>query len=285
MRFYTYRETEEHSTNALPVAYYKVDERHPRYEMRHHWHKEYELILVNSGSLKVTLDAETFTLAKDDIIFVNPGVIHSGAPASCNYECVVFKMGQQIKQYLSDYSEGKALLFGEKTLPPFCAKENAEAKENALKLIRAMRNKEKGFELEAVSAISGLFATVLKNGLLLNSEETSRRFAERLLPFENAVSYIENNFARPVALEELAKKAGMSRKYFSEYFKKISGKSPMEYINSYRIERACEMLQYTDLSVTRIALDCGFNDLSYFIKTFKYQKNATPSHYRNKVKL
>ena len=43
MKFYSYRETEPHGTDALPVAYYNVDEHHPRYEMIHHWHKEYEI--------------------------------------------------------------------------------------------------------------------------------------------------------------------------------------------------------------------------------------------------
>ena len=79
----------------------------------------------------------------------------------------------------------------------------------------------------------------------------------------------------------MATAAGISRKYFSEYFKKVSGKSPFEYLTSYRIERASELLLHTDLPITQIALDCGFNDLSYFIKTFKKQTEITPAKWRH----
>ena len=54
----------------------------------------------------------------------------------------------------------------------------------------------------------------------------------------------------------------------------------MEYLNQYRINRAAEMLLGTDESIEDIAYDCGFNDISYFIKLFKRYKNKTPLKYR-----
>ena len=57
----------------------------------------------------------------------------------------------------------------------------------------------------------------------------------------------------------------------------------IEYLNFYRIEIACEQLLSTDLSVTDIAINCGFNDVSYFIKTFKKYKGITPKQYIKKI--
>jgi AraC-like DNA-binding protein len=62
----------------------------------------------------------------------------------------------------------------------------------------------------------------------------------------------------------------------------MTQKSPMAYLNNYRIERAAGKLMSTDLTVTDIAYGCGFNDLSYFIKTFKLIKGISPNKFRKK---
>jgi AraC-like DNA-binding protein len=60
----------------------------------------------------------------------------------------------------------------------------------------------------------------------------------------------------------------------------MTGKTPVEYLNEYRIERATQKLLSSDQSVTDIAYSCGFNDLSYFIKTYKSHKGISPGGVR-----
>ncbi len=280
MKYYSYRETQPHGTEHLPIDYYNVDINHPRYEMMHHWHKEYEIIFVNSGWLELTLNADKLYLRGGDIVFINPGVIHSAVPKAAHYECLLFSLDIGIKQHLARYDEGRAILSGEKIIPTFIAEKNPKIKRSVTNLRQAITAKNKGFELGAFSAISDIFYQVILNNLSVKASEKSLKFAERLLPFERAVAFIEKNYSEPITLEKLANEAGMSRKYFSEYFKKASGKGVTEFLNCYRIERAAEILVHTPSPITEIALDCGFNDLSYFIKTFKKQKNTTPAKYR-----
>jgi AraC-like DNA-binding protein len=59
----------------------------------------------------------------------------------------------------------------------------------------------------------------------------------------------------------------------------MTHRTPIDYLNYYRIERACFKLVSTNLSITEVAFECGFNDLSYFIKTFKKYKAITPKQY------
>lgn len=280
MKFYSYRENETHGTDSLPVAYYKVDKQHPRYEMIHHWHNEYEIVFVNSGWLELTLDADTFFLRAGDTALINPGVMHSAVPKAAEYECLLFSPDTCIKQHLSRYEQGRAILSGEEIIPIFTVQKNPEIKKIATTLKNAMSSKGKGYELNVFSSVADIFYTVISNNLPVRASEKSLKIAKKLLPFEKVVSFIENNYRSPITLEELASKAGMSRKYFGEYFKKASGKSPIDFLNCYRVERAAEMLVHTDSLVTEIAFECGFNDLSYFIKTFKKQKNTTPARYR-----
>ena len=60
----------------------------------------------------------------------------------------------------------------------------------------------------------------------------------------------------------------------------MTHKSPMNYLNFYRIERACYQLIHSDSSIIEISVNCGFNDVGYFIKTFRKYKGTTPSKYR-----
>ena len=83
----------------------------------------------------------------------------------------------------------------------------------------------------------------------------------------------------PLTLEEISGSVNMSPKYFCRFFHEMTHRTPIDYLNYYRIERACYQLITTNLSITEIAYASGFNDLSYFIKTFKKYKGTTPKKY------
>ena len=67
------------------------------------------------------------------------------------------------------------------------------------------------------------------------------------------------------------------------FFKKMTNRTPIDYLNVYRIEMASKKIINTDLSITDIAFSCGFNDLSYFIKTFKKITGITPRKYKEQL--
>ncbi len=80
----------------------------------------------------------------------------------------------------------------------------------------------------------------------------------------------------------LARIAGMNPKYFCRYFRSMTGRTPIDYLNYYRVECACEMLSTKDISVKETAISCGFSDESYFVKTFRKYKNTTPKQFTRK---
>ena len=75
----------------------------------------------------------------------------------------------------------------------------------------------------------------------------------------------------------------MNANYFCRAFKEFTGMTPVEYLNFYRIESACEQISKMEENITNIAFLCGFNDFSYFIKVFKKFKGVTPSKYAKKL--
>jgi AraC-like DNA-binding protein len=98
-----------------------------------------------------------------------------------------------------------------------------------------------------------------------------------------AIKYISHSYGEDLDAEKCAKAVNMSYSYFSRNFKKITGKSFKDYLNFVRINQAERLLASSDKSVMEIALECGYNNVSYFIMLFKQMKGVTPLVYRKCV--
>ena len=112
------------------------------------------------------------------------------------------------------------------------------------------------------------------------SENTSTK---KLLHFADTVSCIERNFTQSFTLETLASTTHLSVRHFTRIFKQIYNLTPTEYIIKLRIEQSCRYLTYTNLSVTQIAMDCGFYDSASYSKQFKQRIGISPTKYRNRI--
>ena len=96
------------------------------------------------------------------------------------------------------------------------------------------------------------------------------------------LEYIEHNYQASVTLDNMADVAGMNPKYFCRIFKAITHQSPMEYVIFYRIEQAANLLSTTDLPITEIAMECGFNNISNFYRLYKKHMGKTPGDEKSK---
>ena len=97
---------------------------------------------------------------------------------------------------------------------------------------------------------------------------------------EEALRYIENNYAHTVNIQVIADHLNIERTYLYRLFKDITGTSPQEYLLDYRIRRACSLLKETDLPISDIARSVGYDDALYFSRLFKQKKGQTPTQYR-----
>ena len=97
---------------------------------------------------------------------------------------------------------------------------------------------------------------------------------------EEALRYIENNYAHTVNIQVIADHLNIERTYLYRLFKDITGTSPQEYLLDYRIRRACSLLKETSLPVSDIARSIGYEDALYFSRLFKQKKGQTPTQYR-----
>lgn len=278
MKYYNQRETIPHKTKEFPLGYYFVDKHHPRYVMRHHWHTELELIHVISGSLVLTLNGREHEIGKGEFSLIPPGTIHSAIPYDSLYECVVFDLESMVGPWKSENKYISGILSNKLDFPHIYRFPEGLPEQAMCEFFNVLKRKDDNFEISAVSCVLNIISALIKSDCIF---KVGDEFASnRINPFTASIKYIEQNFNKKIALKDIAKYSGISPQYFDEYFKKFTHKTPFEYINEYRTERAAELLLYTNLSITDIAFECGFNDTSYFTKTFKKHKKVTPRNYR-----
>jgi two-component system response regulator YesN len=121
------------------------------------------------------------------------------------------------------------------------------------------------------------FLTVMEELCAMVQKAHQRRLGRSVA---RAIHYIEENYGRDLPLEEVAKSVALSPSYFSSFFKKETGKSFVEFVTEFRIERASELLCSTNLNTSEVAYRVGFNDPKYFARIFKRGVGVTPSEYR-----
>lgn len=102
---------------------------------------------------------------------------------------------------------------------------------------------------------------------------------------EDSLQYIENNYDHTFSIQEIADVLGLERSYLYRLFKNMTGFSPQEYLLDYRIRKACELLQNTDLPIAHIARSVGYEDSLYFSRLFKQHMKSSPSSYGHKKNI
>ncbi len=287
MNSFTLHESKSHGTPDFPFEYHYVNSSHPRYHMPFHWHKEWEIIHILEGDFTVHADETEYALHSGDILLIRDGMLHGGTPQNCVYECFLFDLHgmyrnfEAVKKYLRPiyrrhllpdiyypsgcYPEIHSILA---TLSSACGQNPSDDTPSAPQ------------ELLVFGCLSLLFATILQTGCYSSNENVAPDNTHKIDLIKTVLEYIELHYSSGITLEDLAGVANMNPKYFCRFFRSITHQTPMDYVNRYRIEKAARMLYGTELPVTDICMECGFNDSSNFIKVFRKYKGMTPKQYR-----
>ena len=283
MHYYDYNEPRQHGTINFPIEYYYVDERHPRYLMPYHWHKEYEIIRILKGHFTITIDGETCSANAGDLIFINQGLIHGGIPENCIYECIVFDLqfllmhGAAMTQYMTKLTGCSILIQSHFTR---CDKDLFAI---AAQLFEAVEKKAPAYELNTVGALYLFLGIIFQKNYYTAYTKTTRRNLKEANHIKPVLEYIENHYMEKISLEKMSRIAGISPKYFCRCFKIFLHMTASDYLNYKRVEQACYELTVLDKSVTEVGFDCGFHDTSYFIRIFKKYKGMTPNQLKQSI--
>lgn len=274
MHKFDFLDKKKHGTVDFPMEYYYVDSNHPRYHMVYHWHNEWELLRVVKGSFLLTLDDEKYLIKEGDIVLISCETLHGGEAIDCVYECLVFDFFSLFNKI--DIVKSQLRPFYKKEICPDRFYNNSDIVVSKLIDIFSDNAVDSCSSLDVLSAFASFFAWIIKEKRYQNVANKGN-YSSRI---KSVLEYIEEHYDEELSLELLASIAGMNARYFCKFFYSHTQYTPINYVNFYRIEQASFLLNFTDLPITQIAINCGFWESSYFTKVFKKFKGISPYKYR-----
>lgn len=278
MKYIDYKERKKQGTFTFPIAFYHETPHSPRYYMPIHWHSEFEIIRIMQGCLQLSVNDNLHLFQEGDVIFITDGILHGGEPHDCVYESIVFDLRILLQDNHVCAKTIHDILNHQVMIDLKISDGHPEICEVVKGLSHALSSRQTGYEFMTQGYLYQLLGLILSNRLYQQNKEPKPNM-QRLDSLKKVLSYIADHYASDVSLDDLAKIAGMNPKYFCRYFRNMTERTPIDYLNYYRIECACEMLLTQNVSIKETAISCGFNDESYFIKTFHKYKGITPKQY------
>lgn len=253
------------------------------------WHREIELVYVRRGILTLTMNERQQRLSPGEIGIINREEVHYGGPEPgepCEADAILLDAGSllpaadtAVKKELRSLLSGETLLIPSLTAdsPHYC-----EICGCLERMIQTYREQGAGYAFHVTSLVyellfyffsgKGLTFSALNGDTAQNREKTER--------LNEVLRYIEENYSRKIYIAELADRLYMGVDNFYKFFVSVTGVSPAVYMNSFRMKQAASLLTGTSLPVTEICFKVGFNNVSYFIKTFQKFYGNTPKRYR-----
>ena len=282
--YFELKENKPHGTKDDPFSTYHIENAGRSFQIPVHWHDEFEIIYVRSGFLTVSISGESYIGKTGEAFVVSPGNLHlmGSQSGTVDYYTFLFPL-----KYISFRTDD---MLDEKLLEPLnsghlmiCPRVNDTAKELCEQLIKIYEAKNDESESKITTQVRTkiiLLQFILEmweRGFVIENDKSGRNTIEKEM-----ISYIQQNFMEKISLKEFSEQFHLSEKYISRYFKEHFHITLSQYVTYLRLEHAKQLLQDTDIPVTDVAMQSGYQNVSYFIRSFKKTYGVSPLKYRKK---
>lgn len=290
MKYLQLKEGTTHGDFLSPLSYYEINAEDGQFLLPMHWHEEIEITYIESGHGNYFLDLCELPVTDGDILVIPPGTLHSSKLENSSRiitRTFVFHLNM-LNSLQTDACAIKyfaPLVHGEFAAPIIVHKD-CEGYQSILQAflqsLASYREQSSGYELAVKSYLLLLFYQMFHHNIF-QKKGGKQHIQQTPELLKKVINYIHTNYAAHITVADLAALCDFSEYHFMRFFKKYVGMTCIDYINNYRLDVASVMLKEKDSSVMEIALDTGFNNISYFNKVFKSKFKVTPSQYRKLV--
>ncbi|CAN5836071.1 AraC family transcriptional regulator [soil metagenome] len=252
-----------------------------QFPWQYHYHPEYEIVCVLYGGGTRHVGNHFNNYEDGDLVLIGPNLPHAGFGLNAHglHEEIVIQIKEEVlKDSLLPRPEMAIVnTLLEKSKYGICF--NGHTKQHItknLKRLLKLPQFEKFIELLKVlhaMAISEEYELLNPTSALSNLTRKNNRRLQDIL------AYVEKHYNEDIDIKKAASIANLSVPSFCNYFKKLMSFTYTDFINQYRIQRACMMMQQ-EKTIAQISFDCGFNNITYFNKVFKTIMHKTPTEYK-----
>ncbi len=251
-----------------------------------HWHEDLEFILILKGQMNYNVNGKRVLLKQADSLMVNVRQMHYGYSCSqqdCDFICILFHpqlfTGNKLlyQKYIAPVIENQGMDY------IYFDGLTSQGRETASLIDQMYRIKEQAilaYELQVIGIMLALWKGICEQCESITLEASGQGGSDISVQ-KDMVSYIYQHYTEALTLSDIAAAGSVCRSKCCIIFKRYLQQSPIEFLNSYRLEVSRGLLKDTSVSITQVAFACGFNHLSYFSKLFLRSYGCTPSEYRN----
>ncbi len=237
------------------------------------WHENLELLYFLEGSATVTSNDQRLAVGEGDLAVINANHIHAiSAVTAIHYIVLIVDRSFCLANHFDTNAVSFRPLVRDSEISELFGLILAESREedapHRIPLFRAR--------------VLTVLSLLLRN---YREEEGAQESATHLLAsIKRALGHIHAEYAQPLTLDGLAAAAGISKYYLSREFRRLTGMTVVEYLNSLRCEKAKPLLSGGSASIEEVARSVGFSGATYFARTFKGAVGMLPSEYRREAR-
>lgn len=265
-------ERHTHKDKMLPVyfAHQHRTSRAPKFEL--HWHETLEWIYVTGGKVQIQIDEKVEIFKEGDLIAIPPHLPHrfSAVGDGCSYYCMI--------------PDNLILASGDVECTSFSDEhlvKNRAIYEGFLKIVEEYKTKGSYYKQVIRATILQITALLCRDRCQQSAQMYVKSDNNAMRLTKAALLYMEEHYAEEISGEALAEHLGFSRSYLSHVIRKVTGQSLTENLLYIRCRKARELLQ-NGHTVGEVVFLSGFQNASYFSRTYKRMMGVSPSAHYNK---
>ncbi|AFK03771.1 transcriptional regulator, AraC family [Emticicia oligotrophica DSM 17448] len=255
-----------------------------QFPWNYHYHPEFELVLVFEGTGRRHVGNHLSYYEDGDLVLIGSNLPHAGFgydALGVHEEIVIqFKddfLGEKFFEK-PEMNLIKKLFERSQQGIQFYGETYEKVRDSLIKLIDLSH-------FERLIGLLNIFQALAESTEyhLLNSYDTRYDFNQKdQLRLKRIYEYVEQTYQQPINIREAANIAHLTVPAFCNYFKKVVNQTFTDFVNEYRINKACQLLM-TEMSITDVCFECGFTNNSYFSKVFKEIKGKSPLEFKKLV--
>lgn len=236
-----------------------------------HSHDFCEILYVAGGAGEAILEGKKFRLAPGDLVVVNPGTLHEErSDAKAPLRLIFLAIRDFAVPGLP-----AGCLSQEKYRVLSCGEYRYKMDIYLRELLQETSSQIEFYQEISQGLVSALLVLVMRP-IRINPEDEAALSQE----CQKIKEYLDQNFTSPITLDSLSETVYISKHYLSHLFKEQTGVSPIKYLTSKRMEKACELLSETELPVSEVSKAVGYENPLYFSQVFKRIYGISPVKYR-----
>ncbi len=253
---------------------------YPNFTMKSHWHDDFEFIVPLSGRLTYNVNGQLVSFGAGEGIFVNSRRLHSAFTdnlTECEYYVLLFHPAAicSVKQFEQMFVQ--PVIIGSQDY--IHLKNSVPWQAEIIDLVHNIgkKSESKTASLTALGSLYLIWGEVSKH-IDLSSKVVQKN--EQLSELKAMLSFIHEHYSEKIMLADIAEAGYVSKRSCGGLFLKYLYKTPIEYLNDYRLQKSIELMKNTNMTILEIFLSCGFSGASYYDDIFRKNFGKSPTEYR-----